>query len=411
MNRNRKLQAAAVILSAGIMLSSVQSSASGVAEDSPFAGILANLYVPENITTVVDADPDNNTALSGATFMMSSALGCLAQGEVEVEIVDQALDPEETQGRPEFANIGIATVDTYVNIRSNPSEDGEVVAKLYKNGACTVHEKVDGWYHITSGNADGYIREDLISVGNDDLAISVSYIVARVTAEDALNVRQEMSTESTVLGSYSKGEGLIVTDLAPMESGWVKVTTPAGEGYVSTDYTTVRREYNSVAETREEEQARIEAEIAAAAEAARLARQSGGSSTQSPASSGGGSTRTYNPPSGGNGAAVAQYALQFVGNPYVWGGTSLTNGADCSGFVLSVYKQFGVSLPHSSYSQANYGYSVPASQMQAGDVVCYGGHVGIAIDNQNIVHASNARDGIKVSNAFYRGVVSIRRFF
>ena len=114
--------------------------------------------------------------------------------------------------------------------------------------------------------------------------------------------------------------------------------------------------------------------------------------------------------SSGSGSSVVDYATQFVGNPYVWGGTSLTNGADCSGFVQSVYSNFGVSLPRTSYEQQNAGYEVSYADAQPGDLICYGGHVAIYMGNGQIVHASNSRDGIKVSNnAAYRTITSVRR--
>ena len=114
--------------------------------------------------------------------------------------------------------------------------------------------------------------------------------------------------------------------------------------------------------------------------------------------------------SSGSGSSVVSYAKQFVGNPYVWGGTSLTSGADCSGFVQSVYANFGVSLPRTSYEQQNAGYEVSYADAQPGDLICYGGHVAIYMGNGQIVHASNARDGIKVSdNAAYRTITSVRR--
>ena len=114
--------------------------------------------------------------------------------------------------------------------------------------------------------------------------------------------------------------------------------------------------------------------------------------------------------SSGSGSAVVDYATQFVGNPYVWGGTSLTNGADCSGFVQSVYANFGVSLPRTSYEQQNAGTEVSYSDAQPGDLICYGGHVAIYMGNGQIVHASNSVDGIKISdNAAYRTIVSVRR--
>lgn len=111
-----------------------------------------------------------------------------------------------------------------------------------------------------------------------------------------------------------------------------------------------------------------------------------------------------------SGSSVVDYATQFVGNPYVWGGTSLTNGADCSGFVQSVYSKFGVDLPRTSYEQQNTGKEVSYADAQPGDLICYGGHVAIYMGNGQIVHASNSRDGIKISdNAAYRTILSVRR--
>ena len=127
---------------------------------------------------------------------------------------------------------------------------------------------------------------------------------------------------------------------------------------------------------------------------------------ESEQSSGSDSSSSYS----GSGSSVVDYATQFVGNPYVWGGTSLTNGADCSGFVQSVYANFGVSLPRTSYEQQNAGTEVSYADAQPGDLICYGGHVAIYMGNGRIVHASNARDGIKISdNAAYRTITSVRR--
>lgn len=114
--------------------------------------------------------------------------------------------------------------------------------------------------------------------------------------------------------------------------------------------------------------------------------------------------------SSGSGSSIVDYALQFVGNPYVWGGTSLTNGADCSGFTQSIYAQFGYSLPRTSYEQQNWGTEVSYADAQPGDLICYGGHVAIYMGNGQIVHASNSQDGIKISNdATYRTILSVRR--
>ena len=110
------------------------------------------------------------------------------------------------------------------------------------------------------------------------------------------------------------------------------------------------------------------------------------------------------------GSDIVNFATQFVGNPYVWGGTSLTNGADCSGFVQSVYSNFGIDLPRTSYEQEYAGYEVSYSDAQPGDLICYGSHVAIYMGDGQIVHASNSRDGIKISdNAAYQTIPSVRR--
>ena len=143
---------------------------------------------------------------------------------------------------------------------------------------------------------------------------------------------------------------------------------------------------------------------ASSSSSATTSKDNGSSSSSSSGSSG--SSVSYNP----TGQSVVNYACQFVGNPYVWGGTSLTNGADCSGFIMSIYAKFGVSLPHSSGAMAGCGRVVSYSEAMSGDIICYAGHVAIYMGGGQIVHASNAKDGIKISgNAAYRPIVAVRR--
>lgn len=165
----------------------------------------------------------------------------------------------------------------------------------------------------------------------------------------------------------------------------------------------------------EEERKRKEEEERRKAEQDQLLAQQGGGEqggSDSGSDSSSGSSQETSPVSSSGsakGQEIAKFALQYVGNPYVAGGTSLTNGADCSGFVMSVYKNFGYSLPRSSYAQSSVGRSVSYAEAQPGDIIYYGGHVAIYIGNGRIVHASTERTGIKTESATYRSIITIRR--
>lgn len=313
----------------------------------------------------------------------------------------------------EFNDIAIANIENYVNVRSAPSEDSEVVGKLYKDCAATVHGREGDWYQITSGSCNGYIKAEYLIVGDANAAKKAGRRVALVNTQ-TLHVRTAPSTDAGILGSVPQGEDLTVTDESI--TGWVKVSIEEGEGYVSTDYVDLSTEYK-YGESAEEERERLEAEEQerkAAAEAAKAAeekREKDSDKKNKNDKDSDKKSKNSSKASGSGGSAVASYACQFVGNPYVYGGSSLTNGTDCSGFVMSVYGAYGISLPHSSSALRGVGYGVSTSDMQPGDIVCYSGHVGIYIGNGSIVHASTPQSGIKISTAYYRDILAVRRIF
>lgn len=267
-----------------------------------------------------------------------------------------------------YTHLGICNVEeNNLNIRQEPNESGKLVGKLPKNAACEVVSSENGWSYITSGKVEGYVKEEYLlkdfaaKQKAEEMAAAMAVVIT-----DSLNIREEPSTDAEVVTQVATGESLDIIEIR--DDGWIKVDLDGEEVYVAADYVEVKSDLNTAITMTE------------------LLYGQGVSDVR---------------------VDLCQYAKQYLGNPYVWGGTSLTKGADCSGFVLSVFAKYGVSLPHSSRSQANQGTTITYSEIQPGDLIFYakGGtinHVAIYIGGGQVIHASSPKTGIKISAYNYR---------
>ena len=354
----------------------------------------------------------------------------------------------------------VAVPNVYLNIHEEDTLGSDVVGKLYSNNVAKVmRDDGSDWVMVKSGSVVGYVLKDYLVEGDEAALLSdlVKKNVAMVSDdcdEDEVEVHSYKG-DYGVVSTVSQGEQITVEEMPDEDGddGWVKVSTDSGTGYVRSEEVEIRDSY-PVAESRQEEEERLgdanikdiaddaqmkadeaSAVAEAAAEKAEEARSVVDDEDTEPTPAQEKAVETAEAVAritlasadaaqvtadearddlqkhgSETGQAVADFALQFVGNPYVYGGSSLTNGTDCSGFTMSVYANFGVGLPHYDASQRGYGIGIDSlSNARPGDLICYYGHVGIYIGDGMLVHASNPRDGIKVSRADYRDIAAIRR--
>lgn len=298
----------------------------------------------------------------------------------QLETVGQGTDKEtETNKKEEnfcgYKNLGIAAVkEGNLNVRAKASTDSKSVGKMTKHAACEILAQKNGWTKVKSGKVEGYVKSEYLLTGDEALAVAKKEVITVATVNTTtLRVREKASEKSSTLSLVGGGEDLVVEE---EKNGWYKVEVDDQKGYISGDYVDISQKLPTAQSVKE------------------LQKGEGVSDSR---------------------VSLVQYALQFVGNPYVWGGTSLSHGIDCSGFTMQVYAHYGVSLPHHAASQPAYGKRISASQARPGDLFFYSngggiGHVGIYIGNGQIVHASNPRSGIKISSAYYRTPVCVTSY-
>ncbi len=423
-------------------------------------------------------------------------IGLLAQSLYIPAMAEEAATEIAAESDTDTSLVGtlaFAQCEEYINIRESASTDSAVTAKIYNNGSATIEEQDGDWYKIRSGNAEGYVKAEYFVTGEaaDAVAQKAAYNVAMVHPTD-LNIRSDANEDSEVLATAHEKDEL---EVVAWDGDWMKVALGGDVyGYVNAYYVDYKT-YYPMAETIEEEQARLSAEQKAA-EAADYegsddtaetlpeetceeptvddssdteevsypddsdettwteapatdetvwteapeteAPYTEASETEAPYTEAPETEAPYTeapeteapyteapaeteapeteaPSTSGVGQQIADFAVQYVGNPYVWGGTSLTEGADCSGFVQTVFANFGLYLSRTAESQSYGGTSISLDNLQPGDLLFYNStgsidHVAIYIGGGQIVHAANSRSGIIISNAYYQTPVCARRY-
>jgi cell wall-associated NlpC family hydrolase len=321
---------------------------------------------------------------------------------------------ESDEEADEYSNFAIADVDKYVNVRTQANTDSEIVGRMYDGAVAQIQEEVDGedgkWLLVTSGNLNGYIKAEYFIYGDDAVAVIDDYIDRyAVVKADCLNIRENPDIESKRIGYALTGEKLKLTGKAGDEE-WINVNYADDKtGFVSADYVSVVEEF-IYAKTMDEIKAEEEEQKKLLARQKEDEKQKPENvtitETEQPA------TAQY-AASGDLRNDIVNFALQYVGCPYVHGGNSLTNGTDCSGFTSLVYANFGYGLSRTPSGQlSSNGRSVSLDEIQPGDIVCYGKskctHVGIYIGDGQIVHAANPRKGIVVYNVGYDNILGVK---
>lgn len=360
--------------------------------------------------------------------MLTIAASVLTTGNIKADEKDTTKETN-TATESKYANKAVADIysTTTLNIRKKGSINAKIIGKMKKGNIATVLKKGSEWSKVRSGNVTGYVKNQYLVFGDEIENFAKQNVkkVAKVQTE-TLRVRKKASTDSKIVTLVSEDDKLKVKK---QTDDWAKVKVDGQTGYVSKDYAKVTYSFGkakSMKQIQAEQEAKKRAEEAARNKPVSTTSSSHTSNTGTTSGSTTGSTQTTKKASvsvsssgsSATGSRIVSYAQQFVGNPYRYGGNSLTSGIDCSGFTQQIMAKFGYSISRTSSSQSGDGRAVSTSNLRAGDLVFYGDggsidHVALYIGGGQVVHASNSapypRGGIKISNVNYRTPICARR--
>ena len=339
----------------------------------------------ENLTAGLDGQATGQVSLYNTGF--ASTVGTYNAGITEEEKHNLIKDLDlVTEVVPEgsiidgYTNLGISNVTSYLNVRKGAGTNYKIVGKMPGYSVCEIISDEGEWYKIKSGSVTGYVSKEFILTGYEaNVKAQEKMTEVLVVTCDKLNVREEPSTDCSISTKVSVGEHLDIVEKE--KDGWYKASINGLTGYVSADYVEVVYSLPTAVEV-------VEVQV------------SGSSSSSRPTYS------NLDPNVSQTAKNLINTGMQYLGNPYVYGGNSLTRGIDCSGFVKQIFAKYGYSLPRTSGGYTSVGTRVPLDQIKPGDILIYKygsriGHVAIYIGNGQILHAANERDGICISNAYF----------
>lgn len=400
---------AAIVMIAG----TARIHAGTVATEKPMAGI--NLSLDKYSDAVLAEQEKEETAQQETEVTAEQLTSKGAAAITTLESTEKSSDKKEKKEishlklNLKYDRLGVAKVDSYLNVRNKPGESSKIVGKMTKNSGCNIYKVNKGWAKIVSGKVKGYVKASYLVKDQqaEELAKKIANLRISVNT-DTLNVRYLPSTDAGIYDQISEEDEYDIykrdltktwlkkyvskhckkSDLRNIDTkemynnleNWMCISIDNEKAFVSKDFVKVTFNLDRAVSINE----------------SGLASKTSSDSSDS-----------------SNLTNMVSYAMQFLGNPYVWGGTSLTNGTDCSGFVMRIYEHFGYSLPRTSAAQAGATKTVSSGDVRPGDLFFYGSggvsHVAMYIGNGQIIHASNPRTGIKISSAYYRTPVKIGR--